>query len=273
MSADDASRLRIPGLTDAEADAFMAAICSACDGYGVLDGLEPCPNGCHPPTPTHSPYYQDDLVTLYHGDCRDVTAWLDADVLVTDPPYGMGYSGFGGRRGEPRRATGPLAIVGDSDVDVRDQVLEMWGDQPALVFGRWTVERPVATRQIIVWDKSANGPGMGALDLPWGPSHEEIYVLGSGWTGKRRGSVYAAKPLTSGDLDRPEHPTPKPVGLMDALLQHTVGTVADPFAGSGSTLVAAKQLGRHAIGIELDERYCEIAARRLAQDTLFGGVA
>lgn len=155
------------------------------------------------------PYYADDLVTLYHGDCREVTR----------------------------------------------------------------VTRPPATRQVIVWDKSANGPGMGALDVPWGPSHEEVYVLGSGWVGKRGGSVYAVKPFTSGDADRPEHPTPKPVGLMERLLSHTSGVVADPFIGSGATLLAAKNLGRRAIGVELDERYCETAAKRLTQDTLFGGVA
>lgn len=220
-----------------------------------------------------TPYYEDDLVTLYHGDCREITAWLEADVLVTDPPYGMAYSGFGGRKGEPRRHTGPHAIAGDLDPAIRDNTLAMWGDKAALVFGTWRVPRPPATRQVIVWDKSANGPGMGALDLPWGPSHEEVYVLGAGWVGKRGGSVYAVKPFTSGDNDRPDHPTPKPVGLMERLLRHTSGVVADPFSGSGATLLAAKALGRRAIGVELEERYCEIAAKRLAQDTLFGGVA
>ena len=220
-----------------------------------------------------TPYYQDDFVKLYHGDClTEHREWLDADVLVTDPPYGMGYSGFGGRKGEPRRRTGPLAIAGDLDPGIRDDVLAAWGGRPALVFGTWRIPRPPRTRQVIVWDKSANGPGMGALDVPWGPSHEEVYVLGSGWVGKRGGSVYAVKPLTSGDAGRPGHPTPKPIGLMERLISHTEGTIADPFAGSGATLLAAKNLGRKAIGIELEERYCEITANRLSQDVLdFGG--
>ena len=71
------------------------------------------------------PYYADDLVTLYHGDCREITAWLEADVLVTDPPYGMAYSGFGGRKGEPRRSTGLLSIAGDADITARDDALEL----------------------------------------------------------------------------------------------------------------------------------------------------
>ena len=215
-------------------------------------------------------YYSDDHVTLYLGDClTEHREWLNADVLVTDPPYGMAYSGFGGRKGEPRRKTGPLSVVGDDSPEIRDGALEAWGDRPALVFGKWTVTRPAKTRQILIWDKSDNGPGMGALDLPWGPSFEEAYVLGSGFTGKREGSVYRVKPFTSGDSSRPNHPTPKPPALMERLIEKCPpGTVADPFAGSGSTLVAAKALGRKAIGVELEERYCEIAARRLSQEVL-----
>lgn len=220
------------------------------------------------------PYYIDESVTLYHGDCREVTEWLDADVLITDPPYGMDYSGFGGRRGEPRRSEGRVVVLGDTSAYIRNCALVLWGQKPALVFGTWRSPRPAETRQIIVWDKSANGPGMGALDLPWGPSHEEIYVLGSGWHGKRGGSVYRDRPFTSSETDRPDHPTPKPLSLMQRLIAHTRGVVTDPFAGSGSTLVAAKQLGRQAIGVEIDERYCEIAAKRLAQGVLdFGSVS
>ena len=73
---------------------------------------------------TPAPYYQDEHVTLYHGDCLELAAaWAGADVLVTDPPYGMGYTGFGGRKGEPRRSAGRLSIAGDSDLTARDTVL------------------------------------------------------------------------------------------------------------------------------------------------------
>jgi site-specific DNA-methyltransferase (adenine-specific) len=220
-----------------------------------------------------TPYYADESVTLYHGDCLKVTAWLEADVLVTDPPYGMAYRGFGGRPGM-NDATKHKAIEGDGTTEIRDAALTMWGDRPALVFGTWRVERPSGTRQLIVWDKSANGPGMGALDLPWGPSHEEVYVLGRGFHGKREGSVYGIRPFTSQDAIRPDHPTPKPTALMEALLAKCpAGVVADPFAGSGATLVAAALTGRKAIGVELEERYCEVIAKRLAQGVLDFGEA
>lgn len=209
------------------------------------------------------PYYCDELVTLYHGDCREITAWRTADVLVTDPPYGMGY--VSGWRAAP--------ITGDANAAIRDVALVLWGDRPALVFGTWRVARPPATRTVLVWDKG-EWPGMGDLALPWGPSHEEIYVLGEGFVGAREGTVLRVRRLGATSSATPEHPTPKPVSLMERLLEKCPpGQVADPFAGAGATLVAAKGLGRRAVGVEVEERYCEIAARRLAQGALDFGVA
>jgi site-specific DNA-methyltransferase (adenine-specific) len=220
-----------------------------------------------------APYYQDDLVTLYHGDCLEVTEWLSADVLVTDPPYGMSYTGFGGRKGEPRRIEGALSVAGDASLVARDGALALWGDRPALVFGRWNLPSPAGTRMRLVWDKSPCG-FMGDTSLPWGVADEEIYVLGSGFTGKRSGSVIRAQTLMSSNKDRPQHPTPKPVGLMEVLVAKTVGLVADPFAGSGATLVAARNLGRSCVGVEIDESYCELVAKRLSQQAFdFGEIA
>lgn len=223
-------------------------------------------------------YYEDEFVTLYHGDCiKEHRDWLDAHVLVTDPPYGMAYGGFGGRKGEPRRTSGKLSVAGDNDTSIRDAALEAWGDRPATAFGKWSIARPAATRQVLIWDKSDNGPGMGAIDLPWGPSFEEAYVLGKGWTAVQRSSaVYRVKPYTSGDAERPDHPTPKPTPLMELLIAKCPpGAVADPFAGSGATLIAAKNQRRQVVGVELEERYCELIAKRLSQDVLdiFGASA
>ena len=210
-------------------------------------------------------FYEDEYVELHHGDCRAIRGWTRADVLVTDPPYGMDYTGFGGRKGEPRRARGRLSVVGDGTTDVRDHVIEMWGDGPGLVFGRWNVPRPAGTRHRLVWDKDG-GPGMGDLSMPWGNGDEEVYVLGRGFVGKRETNVIRAQTLMSSDARRPDHPTPKPVALMEYLISKCPpGVIADPFAGSGSTLIAARNLGRRAIGVEVEERYCELIVKRLSQ--------
>lgn len=206
--------------------------------------------------------YEDDLIQLYHGDMLTETAWLDADVLVTDPPYGMSYQSNSSKAGP----TTP--IYGDQDTTLRDQCLSMWGhEKPAIVFGTWRVPRPVGTRQLVIWHKG-DSPGMGDLTLPWGPSHEDIYILGGRgaehWQGRRGPSVIRSR-LREGTAQKDhDHPTPKPVYLMQTLISHTTGAViADPFVGSGSTLVAAKLLNRKAIGVELDADYVEATIRRL----------
>lgn len=211
-------------------------------------------------------YYQDDYVTLYHGDCLELAdLWTCADVLVTDPPYGMRLRS--GRDGHFE----DLAIEGDDSTDARDAALSAWGG-PALIFGRWSEPRPIGTRAVLTWEKGEH-VGMGDLALPWKPNTEEIYVLGKGFTGRRSGSVIKAHAIAGtvgqGAKGTRHHPTEKPQALMEALIAKCPpGTIADPFAGSGSTLVAAKALGRRAIGVELEERYCEIAARRLSQEVL-----
>lgn len=209
-------------------------------------------------------YYQDDHVTLYHGDCRDITDWLTADVLITDPPYGMSFrSNWRDEKFAP--------IAGDGDTSVRDQALDLWGvTKPAAVFGTWRIPRPSSTTQLLVWHKRGRGPGMGDLSTAFGTSHEDIYLIGK-WDkqGKRRESVITTTGSPSAEATRVGHPTPKPVGLIESLIDCAIpGTVADPFAGGGSTLVAARNLGRHAIGVELEESYCEIIARRLDQGCL-----
>ena len=219
------------------------------------------------------PYYQDDHVTLYHGDCLELAdLWTVADVLVTDPPYGMSYdSGWVRGRSRP--------VANDESTAARDAALELWGDRPWLTFGTWREPRPQGVMHLLVWDKTDGvGPGMGDLQSAFGTSHEEIY-LGGLWrkTTTRRGSVIRTSEAMgnpSGLVARTGHPTPKPQSLMQVLVAAAPpGVVTDPFAGSGSTLVAAKALGRRAIGVELEERYAEIAARRLAQDVLDFGEA
>lgn len=213
-------------------------------------------------------YYQDDHVILYHGDClTEHTEWLAADVLVTDPPYGMSFDS-GRVKGRSRK------IANDETTATRDDALKAWGNLPWLMFGTWRTPRPSGVEQVLIWDKTDGvGPGMGNLTAAFGTSHEEIYINGN-WHKKsvRRGSVIrtsGAMGSPNGLVARTGHPTPKPVALMETLITAAPpGVIADPFAGSGSTLVAARNLGRHCIGVELEERYCEIIARRLSQGAL-----
>lgn len=210
-------------------------------------------------------YYEDDLVQLHVADSiSEYHGWLDADVLVTDPPYGMQY-----QSNWPKE--GALPIIGDATTAVRDMALELWGTvKPALVFGTWRAPRPPAhrIRELLIWYKG-NYPGMGDLSLPWGSNHEEVYVMGGtrpeDWTGKRSASVIVSSRGQGTAPKRHDHPTPKPVYLMQQLISkiNPNYTIADPFAGAGATLVAAKMLGRSAVGVELDEHFAEEAAKRL----------
>lgn len=205
--------------------------------------------------------YDDGQIALFHGDCLDLTGWANADVLITDPPYGMAYVSNFAKQGTS------APIIGDRDTAVRDAALELWGPhKPALVFGTWKVPPPVGNRQTLIWHKE--GGYLGDLSLPWGNAHEEIYVLGGReahhWAGRRTPSVIRTGKTTGSAPKDHDHPTPKPVALMQALVAKTTGAViADPFAGSGATLVAAKMLGRKAIGIEMDAGYIDTIIRRL----------
>lgn len=225
-------------------------------------------------------YYSDDLVTLQLGDCLEVTDWLAADALVTDPPYGRAWrqgetrlrdrSGNRTRRGTSDAHPG---IAGDQDTSARDAALALWGDRCAVVFGDPLVSRPVGTRQALGYRKPADGGNKGTFggflrDL------ELVYLVGP-WVAGLNGctSVLASGARNIGNpvglSARYGHPHAKPVDVMETLISACPpGVIADPFAGSGSTLVAARNLGRRAIGVELDERYAEKAARRLSQMAL-----
>ena len=214
------------------------------------------------------PYFENSYVTLYQGDCLDYIDLIKkSDVLITDPPYGMSYVSNSSLDGPSKK------IFGDDDANLRNQIIDIWQndgyEKPALIFGTWRVERPISTKQLIIWDKG-DSPGMGDLSIPWGPAHEEIYVLGNGWKGKRRPNVYRIPTIPPSSKERPNHPTPKPVSLMEQLIDYAPeGVIIDPFAGSGATLLAARNLNKKVIGIEIDENYCELIAKRFSQDILF----
>ena len=186
------------------------------------------------------PYYERDGITIYHGDSRDFSG--EADVLVTDPPYPNNAGYF------------------DAAIPSACEVLRLWRKE-ALVF--WTeLELPPIPLPLVgvhIWHR-ANVNGR---------PYEPVYHFSPDPAKRRSDVIRTAVPFENATgSEYLGHPTQKPVGLMRELLGKVEGTILDPFMGSGTTLRAAKDLGRKAIGIEIEERYCEIAAKRLSQEVL-----
>jgi DNA modification methylase len=214
----------------------------------------------------NAPYWQGDGITLYLGECLQLTEWLAADALVTDPPYGIGYS-------RPQRVhRGGYAhtgIDGDDTTAARDGALELWGvARPAVVFGSFLIPPPPCARQTLVYLKPPDAGHFGSV-AGYRRDTEAVYLCGA-WPAQPgvRSSLLRTTRGRNGGPSR-GHPHSKPLDLLGELIDACPpGTVADPFAGSGSTLVAARNMGRPAIGVEIEERHCEIAARRLAQGVL-----
>ena len=199
------------------------------------------------------PYYEDACVTIYHGDCREVLPTLVASVVVTDPPYGHG--------GLPPRGGAKAGSLAKSTVrlgwDIADDSwMSLWLG-PAAVFTSasrcFHTAKALGADGLLVYVKTNPHPN--------GSSFEPCVTRGFG-VGARHVSAYNA-------FNGQVHPTQKPLEVMLFVVGRAPdGVIADPFMGSGTTLVAAKSLGRRAIGIEIEERYCEIAARRCSQETL-----
>ena len=197
--------------------------------------------------------------TLYLGDCREVLPTLGkVDAVVTDPPYGIAHSSNYGASWQGTQ------IAGDADVSVRDHVLAALSHVPAIVFGSWKRAKPAGVHTVLIWDKG-DAAGMGDLSIPWKPNHEEIYIIGRGFAGRRDSAVLRHSVITWESQGR-SHPHEKPVSLMTALIGKTPATtILDPFMGSGTTGVAAVQMGRKFIGVEMDPGYFDIACRRIEQ--------
>jgi DNA modification methylase len=211
-----------------------------------------------------TPYYQDENMTIYHGDCREIMPELDFDVIVSDPPYGTESSegnpqgGYGRRQ---NRTVKGFTIANDVGTETRDAMLSMVTGLPICLFGSpRQPDPPMPIVDRLVWNKTRPGMNGG----PWRYMHETIYVT--------EGFVRVDDSATSVITEFPtasEHLHAKPIGLMLRLVAAAPpGVILDPFMGSGTTLRAAKDLGRQAIGIELDEKYCEMAADRMAQEVL-----
>ena len=213
------------------------------------------------------PYYEDPWAVIYNADCLELIPDLAFDVVVTDPPYGIGWEFHGGGVGESYRGATNNGIANDDDTAARDSMLNMIGTKPAAVFGAPLAAQPTEAKQALVWKKAVNVGVVGST-IGYRRDIEMIYVVGD-WprSTDMRSSVLESPECNT--AQKSGHPHAKPVDLMRELIEAVgPGVILDPFMGSGSTLRAAKDLGRKAIGIELEERYCETAALRLAQDCL-----
>lgn len=210
------------------------------------------------------PYYEEKGIQIYHGDCCEILPSLPSvDLVLTDPPYGIGRDGM------------------------RPSTSSHGGRKPYEFLG-WDSESPTPDTFDAIFAASTN-------QIIWGANYFTRSLPPSmGWLfwdkGQRICGSDGELAFTSFDcalrvftfnrvelmLDGAYHPTQKPLKLIKCCIAHAdkqvgfplIETILDPYAGSGSTLRAAKDLGRKAIGIEIEERYCEIAANRLRQQVL-----
>lgn len=219
------------------------------------------------------PYYDDGTCVIYHGDCREVLPTLSAvEAVITDPPYGIAWDSA--HYGNPDAAFGK-PIANDADTSCRDWLIEQCVTLPILCFGSLRAQMPPHLRQVLVFHKDCFHAGLVGARLPWLRDWEPIFACGT-WPNNgspRLSSVIATREVAaagySGYTTRARHPHAKPLDVMRALIDAIPpGLICDPFLGSGTTLRAAKDRGRKAIGIEIEEKYCEIAARRLGQEVL-----
>jgi site-specific DNA-methyltransferase (adenine-specific)/modification methylase len=220
-----------------------------------------------------TPYYERGGITIYHGDCRDILPMIavaTVDLLLTDPPYGIDLET---RYGERKRTALALSndyprIVGDAEPFSPDHLL---GFPRLVLFGaNHYAQRLPSSPSWLVWDKLAGLTSKRPIgfndnadcELAWTNLGGPARLIPLRWMGLMKGAERDQRRL---------HPTQKPVALMGGIIgQYTApgALIVDPYLGSGSTLVAAQVLGRRAIGIEIAEAWCEVAARRLQQDVL-----
>lgn len=222
------------------------------------------------------PVVETDGVSLYHGDCRDILPELPAesvDLVLTDPPYGKQYV----PEGKPVRRMNIRADGARQGVRVVRQALFaalplLAADAHMLVFCHWeswpdfydAICPLVPIKNALIWHKDRGGPG--DTQMEYARDYEVVLYGAHGRrpiAGRRDGAVVRGFPPVRA---KRLHPTEKPVGLLEYLIgKHCPpgGSVLDPFAGSGSTLLAAQRLGRRAVGVEIDSRFCRITADRL----------
>lgn len=200
------------------------------------------------------PYYKDEYVTIYHGDCREVVPHLGRfDLLLTDPPYGIG---FAADLTSSQRAAGMKKDSWDDEPPPIELIREcmVHADQHVIWGGNYYPLQP--SRGWLVWVKPDAPRSMSSVELAW--------------TSEDRCARSIERSISATNAERLGHPTQKPLAVISWCLSlfPEAQTILDPFAGSGTTGRAAKDLGKQAVLIEREERYCEMAARRMGQEVL-----
>lgn len=216
------------------------------------------------------PYYSENGIQIFHGDCRDVLPSLPVPaLLLTDPPYGISYSpstggrGWGGKGYDlKKKFSGKNIIHGDSEPF--DPAFLLHYPKLVLFGANHFADKLPASSGWIVWDKQCSDKSINFADceMAWSNIKTPARMFRHVWDGVRKDSEVG--------ISR-EWPTQKPLALMAWIIRtHSAmrDLVLDPFMGSGTTLRAAKDLGRRAIGIDIAEAACEIAAKRLSQGVL-----
>jgi DNA modification methylase len=201
------------------------------------------------------PYFEDEWNVIYNADCRDVLPQLDkVDLVLTDPPYGLGSKLHDGGTWSTDKKYDAM-LEWDTVVDLT-QIIKIQESTKAIIWGGnyYTL---LLSRCWLSWLKYNNVPTMSDFELAW--------------TNFDRPSKYCQGRIHPDGINK--HPTQKPLYLMVWSIlfsdkDNISKLVLDPFMGSGTTLVAAKQLGRKSIGIEISEKYCEIAVKRLSQSVM-----
>ncbi len=202
-----------------------------------------------------TPYYDEDGITIYHADCADVLPLVppeDVDLVLTDPPYGINY--------KPGPYWNYQGLEGDNVSFDPRYLLTRYNR--LVLFGANNYTRWLPSGGWLIWDKrdmvSRRLPGSDG-EMAWTDIHRRVHIIKHLWMPH----TMRDEPLL--------HPTQKPVALMRYILDEwsTSGElVLDPYMGSGPVAQACRDLGQRYIGIEIEERYCEIAVQRLAQQVL-----
>lgn len=216
-----------------------------------------------------APYYRDDAVVIFNTDCKEIVPQMPkVCLLLTDPPYGIGENGQRNASGDrpTSKWKNPVSqhyVTFDDSKPPDKETFELLlsiSDNQIIWGGNYFTQYLRPSMCWLIWNKKvAEGERLSAFEMAWTSYSSKARMIDYLWAGFKK-----QKP------EQRQHPTQKPLDVLSWCIHHAgdVQTILDPFAGSGTTAVAAKLLGRKCVCIEREERYCEIAAKRCAQDYL-----